>query len=164
MAAGLSCNLPLRWVISHLFGPVTFPYLPHRTVSTIHGVPLPQNSRRRHSAAQSNPPQLPDHGQGFRSNTYARLSFHAPCHTLTRSLSNSFRSNVLAGAAWQRTQHDSTWSPEWYHRPDRSEAPFPILYFETRDGPLHKAIKRDINGYFLIETGPTSWRSPYRPY
>lgn len=33
-----------------------------RAVSTIYGVPIPQNSRRRHSATQPDTPQLPNHG------------------------------------------------------------------------------------------------------
>ena len=33
-----------------------------RAVSTIYGVPIPQDARGRHPAAQSDTPQLPDHG------------------------------------------------------------------------------------------------------
>lgn len=91
-------------------------------------------------------------------------SLSAPCSTLTPSLSNSFRPNVLAGATWQRAQHDPARSPEWYRRPDRSEASLPILYSETRNGPSHKAIKRGINGHFLIKTGSMGWGSPHQPH
>lgn len=77
-----------------------------------------------------------------------------PRSALTRDLLDSFRSNVLAGAAWQWTKHDSARSSEWHRRSDRSKAPLPVLYTETRDGISRETIKRDIDGYFLIETGP----------
>lgn len=96
--------------------------------------------------------------------TRMRISFRTPCPTLTPSLSNSFRSNVLARTAWKWAKYYSSRSPEWYHRSDRSEAPLPILYSETRDGPSYKTIKRDINGHFLIETNPMRWESPYQPH
>ena len=96
--------------------------------------------------------------------TRTRAPLPAPCSTLTPSLSNSFRPNVLAGATWQRAQHDPARSSEWYRRTDRSEAPLSILYSETGNGPSHKAVKRDINGHFLIKTSPVRWGSPHQPH
>jgi len=62
-------------------------FLPtRRAVSAIHGVPIPQNARRRHPATWSDTSQLSDHGQSFRSNAYARLSFTLSSHSRSVSL------------------------------------------------------------------------------
>jgi hypothetical protein len=136
------------------FQPYCISLLTRRAVSTIYGVPIPQNPRRRHSAAQSDTPQLPDHRQSFCSHTYVCPSFAPSRPALMLSLPKSFRPNVLAGVAWQRTQHHSISGPEWYNCSDRSQASLPVLYSETGDTPSHKAIKGGVDGYSLTRTGP----------